>query len=68
MVLLTGIVLCDIPEVFKHTFTEGSYGVTNVPGNSPNNIIVVKKDADQKTDAVVSVVIRTKTHQHWRKN
>ena len=39
VVLLTGIVLCDIPEVFTHTFTEGSLGVTNVPGNSPNNII-----------------------------
>ena len=55
VVLLTGIVFCDIPEVFTHKFTEGSLGVTNVQGNSPNNIIVVYKEADQKTDAVVSV-------------
>ena len=41
VVLLTGIVLCDIPEVLTHTFTEGSLGVTNVPGSSLNNIIIV---------------------------
>ena len=41
VVLLTGIVLCHIPAMFTHTFIEGSLGVTNIPGNSPNNIIVV---------------------------
>ena len=61
---MTEIVLCDIHKMFTHTFTEGFIVVTNVPGNSPNNIIVVWKDADQKTNAVVSVAVRTSTHQY----